>query len=348
MLDPGFWELGEESRARSKVEWRRRLDLHGGAASFALASPLDPRRELVVFVSGVGMNFLDSHGVVGLDGEYQVALAVVDETRPLPEAGRLVANALLRLLSERGDRGRPLRVIGHSFGAPIGFFAIAELGRRGAIGAGAPIPKLLYVAMEGSWRGVDLPFVLTAPGLRQVAGFVAKRVPARKPATDATLSIFNRWPGMNAYRQAELPEAVTLELVTVLGPQDTGPRTRHFEPVANWYSAELGAGELKRLWKVLRRDRGRFDDLDTWAFGGLFRKQGLQNLARTLERDADFDAAGWTLRRAALESRTPEEFAERWDALLPSLVDTFRGHHTDFMWEDPAFMPWLRGRLQAW
>src|SRR5581483_8297811 len=151
---------------------------------------------------------------------------------------------------------------------------------------------------------------------------------------DATFSLVNRWPGMEAFHRLDLPPEVIVQLVTVEKKLDTNPHTREFEPVANWYSDELGAGELKRLWRALRDDRGRWDEYDTWAFGGLIRKQGLQNLERFLSLDADFRRVAPRLREAALESPTLDEFRARYDALLPLLVDTFHGRHTQFMWDD--------------
>lgn len=348
VLDPRLLDPGEATVAPSKAEWRRRLRLHGGKASFALLSPVDASRELLLFVPGVGMTFQDAYGLAVLDDSYQVAIAVVDQTLAIPRAGEQVADALAVLLRERGDRGRALRVIGHSFGAPIAQFMLEALALQGVISAGGVIPKALFLAMDGPWRGVDMPFPMAAPAVRQVSGWLLTRLPLKKPPTQGTLSIFNRGPGMKRYQRIDLPPEVTTHFVTVLGNMDTGRLNRHYEPVANWYSQELGAGELERLWWVLRRDRGDWNQYDTWALTGLARKQGLQNLVRTLERDADYGRLGWRLRQGALESATLEEFRSRYDDIIAQIVDTFQGHHTHFMWTDPSFLPYARRRLASW
>lgn len=346
LLDPCYADADLRTQARSKAEWQRRLKARGGDASFAIVSPLDGARELLVFVPGVGMHFQDAHAIVRLDDEYQVAIVVVDESRPIPEAGLAAATALERLAREHGYEGRPLRVVGHSFGAPIAHFMLKALAERGRIGEGRAFPRVLFVGIDGPWRGVDTPLPTLAPGVRQAWEWAFIRLPLRKPPTRGTLSIINRLPGMRALQGAELPPEVTTHYVSVLGNQRGHALVRHYVPVSSWFSEELGAGELERLWKVLRDDPDDWNAYDTWAVTGLARKQGLQNLQRTLRRDADYAELGKWLLQAALESASPAEFRPRYDAILAEIVDTFHGHHTNFMWEDPAFLPYLRGRLR--
>lgn len=348
LLDPKFADSVRRNLRRSRREWQRRLKARGGRPSFAILSPLDPARELLVFVPGVGMHFQDAHAIVALEDTYQVAILVVDESRPIPEAGLEGAKAVEALVRRHGWAGRPFRLIGHSLGAPISLILLDELAKAGRLGEGGLFPKVLWVAIDGPWRGVDVPYPALAPGVRKVLAWLLTHLPVPKHPTAGTLSVLNRTPAMERLRGIELPPEVTSHLVTVRGPQKSLPWNRHYEPVANWFSEELGAGELKRLWQVLRERDPAWDRYDTWAVTGFARKQGLQNLQRALRRDTDAEGLEAELTRAARESRTPEEFRPRYDAIVAKVVDSFRGHHTHFMWEDPLFLPYIRERLAAW
>ncbi|MBU2574345.1 MAG: hypothetical protein KKH28_09750, partial [Elusimicrobia bacterium] len=186
------------------------------------------------------------------------------------------------------------------------------------------------------WRGVDMPWLLLAPGIKELG-------------KHGLLSLMNRGAVMNRLQRVHMPENVTTHFVTVRHKLTTSPEMRQFEPIANWYSNELGKGELKKLWEFLRKGGTDLNKLDGFALGGIIRKQGLQNLWRTLARDADYAAHEAEIRDAAVQARTIGEFATRYDAAVEKIVDTFNvPYHTEFMWLDPAFLPWIRNKLQDW
>ncbi|MBI4424854.1 MAG: hypothetical protein HY554_14070 [Elusimicrobia bacterium] len=358
-LPPRLLDPEAATREESRAEWLRRVvDLRAGKASLVPLGAFDPERELLVHVPGLGMDFRDVHGLARLADTYQVLIGISDQRRTHRVNARQMADAVHEVLryraSRRARRGlkarSDLRVSGHSFGAFIAYRTLDELARRGALGQGAEAlaGRALYVGIDGPWRGADVPWVFLAPGVKQVAGNVLPLLPLPKRLTPGTLSTINRTRLMVEMRDVTLPPSVTVQFVTVRGPLDTSPGWRHLEPVADWYSAELGKGELKRLWEFLRRGERDPNQLDGWAHLALFRTQGLQNLYRFLQRDADFPAHAGALVEAARRAGTPEEFAPRYDELVARIVATFEGQHTRFMWTDPAFLPWFRGLLRDW
>ncbi len=353
-LDPDFLKLGAANKPLSKAEWQRRLKARSGRASFVPLRPLDPLAPLLVFIPGKGMNFQDAHGLAQLDGPYQLLIGVSDQYQSIEASARSLAAALKEVLSCRRSlepAAPELRVLGHSTGGLIADLMLFDLARDGIIhdGPRSPIARTLFFAIDAPWRGVDIPWLAMAPGIREAAAGLARRLPfsedIKKRVTPATLSVANRTPEMNTVARLQLPKRIVVHHVSVLGPLETPPQRRYLEPVANWYSAELGDGELNTLWKFLKNGENDFNKLDGWAAGGLIRKQGLQNLMRALERDADYPRFALTLRQAAKQSKTLEEFSLRYDALISLIVDTFHGAHTAFMWEDPDFLPWLYSAL---
>lgn len=86
---------------------------------------------------------------------------------------------------------------------------------------------------------------------------------------------------------------------------------------------------------------------------------GLRHLYRALALDQDFAPRFQALRQElrstlggprgvpslwALRERR-EPLAALYDRAVADVVDTFEGGHTEFRWQDPRFLPWLRSRL---
>ena len=61
-----------------------------------------------------------------------------------------------------------------------------------------------------------------------------------------------------------------------------------------------------------------------------------------LEWDADYGRYSENLRQSAASTFKFEDFKFEYDVVISNMIDTFRGQHTDFMWEDDTFLPWLR------
>ena len=62
----------------------------------------------------------------------------------------------------------------------------------------------------------------------------------------------------------------------------------------------------------------------------------------TLQGDGNYLDHMTELRSIAIESATLDQFRTGYDAVIAKIVDTFQGQHTQFMWEDKEFLPWLR------
>jgi hypothetical protein len=370
-LDPRHTRTGDEHREAAKADWQRRLTARGGLASLIPLSAIDPSRELLVLVPGNGMNFQDLHGLARLDDTYQVLVAISDHRRSIAENGRELADAFEEVLRWRlalarqvesdleprssrslrslGDRAltatRNLRLIGHSFGGATGYLMLGELHRRGLLGDApqALCDRVLFIGIDAPWRGIDVPWCFTVPGVKQLASLVLSRAfPGR--TNEGNLSLVNRTRAMRDLRGLQLPDCVTHQFVTVLGHQDTSPRWRHLEPISNWYSVELARGELERLWKFYKSGGEDTGSLKGWALP-FTRTSGLLHLVLTLARDEDYAAHAPSFVAAARAARTPEEFAPVYDELIGRVVNAFHGQHTKFMWENPEFLPWLRALL---
>ena len=140
-----------------------------------------------------------------------------------------------------------------------------------------------------------------------------------------------------------MPPEVDVRLVAPLPVDGTGQR---FEgvvgPVDSWYSVELGKGELAKLWRFLREPEGDERELDGHGIG---KTEALRQLWLTLERCSLYPAHKAELYAAAAGSATLDEFKARYDQVIAEIVATFHGEHTAFMWEDPAFAPWLSRTL---
>ncbi|MBI4802769.1 MAG: hypothetical protein HY796_09640 [Elusimicrobia bacterium] len=353
-LDPLFFSLGTDIEHKSKAEWQRRLKANNGRAALAPLEPIDPSKKLVVFIPGIGLNFQDAYALAGLNDTYQFVIAVYNQRYTLNDNGKQTADAVETLMRYRlalaQDRGiktdRELRLIGHSFGGLVGQLALANLVRKGLVhdGPASLFPRSLYLCVDAGWRGFDAPWIFMLPGIKHIAGEILPRIPLPKRATHSALTVVNRTGSMDAVINLRLPDNITVRMVNVPTP---GPR-RMVEPVDGWYSFELGKGELRKIRDFLRRPSSDSNRLDGWKWGILIRKQGLRQLWQTLERDSDFKSYEGELYQAAVQSQTLEEFKVRYDEIIARIVDTFHGQHTRFMWEDPAFMPWLRKTLAEW
>lgn len=354
-LDLRFTETGEAAREPARGEWQRRLKARSGQASLIPLTDLDPAREVVLLLPGNGMNFQDIHALRDLRDTYQVYTGITDDHRSILETGRELADAVEDVFSYRDAlaraRGiqapRALRIVAHSFGGATGYMMLGELHRRGHLGS-APeslFTRILFIGIDAPWRGIDIPWVFTAPGIKHAATFVLSRIFPHR-ANTGNLSLVNRGNPMRELRSIQLPETVSHHFVAVLGKQDTSPRWRHLEPIASWYTVELGAGELERLWRFYRSGGEDEGQLKALALP-LTRKLGLTNLTLTLARDEDYAAHAAAFVEAARGSPTPQAFAPRYDELIGRIVDTFKGQHTQFMWMEPTFMPWLRAKLAA-
>ena len=349
VLNPRFLELGEDIKKESIADWKRRLKENGGRPSIVPLTPINPAREILLCIPGHGGNFQDMHALAKLEDTYQVVVAIADENRSMDKAGcgiADIADAVERFMKYRRELGLTygvaanpeLRLVGHSMGGGIAQLMLQELVDRKELhdGPGSIFSRVIFIGMDSIWRGVDMPWLLLAPGIKELG-------------KHGLTSLMNRGAVMNRLQRVHMPENVTTHFVTVRHKLTTSPEMRQFEPIANWYSNELGKGELKKLWEFLRKGGTDLNKLDGFALGGIIRKQGLQNLWRTLARDADYAAHEAEIRDAAVQARTIGEFATRYDAAVEKIVDTFNvPYHTEFMWLDPAFLPWIRNKLQDW
>jgi hypothetical protein len=243
---------------------------------------------------------------------------------------------------------------------------LTELAKQGKLDGGpaSVFSHVRFLGIDGPWAGQDAPWLL----VNRLTEWLLKpilfrfKLPGHYPR--GGLSVLNRTTTMDGIRNLKLPRSVETQLVTVLGgpnaqpgaakkPQGLvsrllSPLTGRFrEPVDNWYSRELGPGELDRIWRFLKSGATNPNKLDSWEIAGLVRKQRAQNLLRALRYDGDYPKYEAELIAAARTARTAEEFAPHWDRLVGKIVETFEGQHTQFMWTDPRFMPWLREALSG-
>ncbi|MFH1619647.1 MAG: hypothetical protein ABIG11_07045 [bacterium] len=353
-LNPVFLEWGDDMRAKSKAEWQRRLKANKGRAAIAPLDPIDPSKKLVVFIPGIGLNLQDAYALARLDDTYQFVIAIYNQRYTLNNHGKQLADAVetlmryrLALAEARGiTTDRELRLMGHSYGGLVGQLVLAQLVKKGLVhnGSGSLFPKTLYLCIDAGWRGFDAPWIFVFPGIKHVVGEILPRIPLPKRATHSALTVVNRTDSMDKVLNLRFPDNITVRMVNVPTPG----RRRMIEPVDGWYSYELGRGELQKIWDLLRSPGIDSKRLNSWKWGILIRKQGLQQLWRTLEKDSDFKSYETELYEAAVQSGSLEEFKVRYDEIIAGIVDTFHGQHTRFMWEDPSFMPWLRKTLAEW
>ena len=290
-LDKRFVELGDSIAQDSKNEWQRLLRVNAGRARIVPLASVDPTKDLLVFIPGIGVNFQDAHAIAQLEDRYQVVIGIYDRRHPLDRNGQQLSKAIeelgiyLRgLATARGVQPKhELRIVGHSLGGLVATLALVDLTEREQIGnrAESLYSKVTFVKIDAPWRGFDVPWVFTLPGVKHVMREVLPRLPLPEGATRSALSVVNRTSSMNAVLDARLPTSITVHLVSAL-PEPETFRTGRAEPVDGWYSIELAQGELDLIRTFLTSNNKDLNVLDRWEWGFFVRRQNLQQLFMTL------------------------------------------------------------------
>ena len=353
-LDSQFVQLGEERMGDSKREWQRLLIQADMPARMVPLSEIDPRKDLLIFLPGIGLNFQDAHTIAELDDTYQVVIGIYDRNQPLDRNAELLSRSIEDLAKYRAHLAREaaieyrgdLRLIGHSLGGLIGTLVLVNLDDQGLIGSGpnSQFFRVNFVNIDAPWRGFDVPWIFTLPGVNHVAHELFPKIPVPDQVTRSALSVINRTRSMDVVLSSRLPHSVEVTLVSVI-PLSEELEARRTEPVDGWSSEELTDMQLKRIQQYLASDQRSPNHLDEWAWGRAIRKQDLQQLMTLLEWDADYARYGEDLRNIAGRTSNLEDFRVAYDRVILTMVDTFRGQHTRFMWEDDTFLPWLRAVL---
>ena len=166
-LDKRFVELGDSIAQDSKNEWQRLLRVNAGRARIVPLASVDPTKDLLVFIPGIGVNFQDAHAMAQLEDRYQVVIGIYDRRHPLDRNGQQLSKAIeelgiyLRgLATARGVQPKhELRIVGHSLGGLVATLALVDLAEREQIGnrAESLFSKVTFVNIEAPWRGFDVP-----------------------------------------------------------------------------------------------------------------------------------------------------------------------------------------------
>lgn len=354
-LDAQFVDLGDEMSQSSKAEWQRLLSLNDHRASIVPLMSLDPTKDPIVFIPGIGVNFQDAHAIAQLGGEYQVAIGIYNQRYPLDRNGQHMADAIeefgSRLRELAAIDGVPskseLKVIGHSLGGLVATLALDNLAERENIGdhRGSLFDNVEFVQIDAPWRGFDAPWIFTLPGVKHVLRGILPWLPLPNPTTRSALSVVNRTSSMNAVINASLPNGVNVHIVSVIPDPET-LRSRPRQPVDGWNSMELGEDDLALIRAFFSSNREDLNKLDRWRWGLGIRTQSIHQLLKTLERDRDYSSYEGELRSIAIEAETMDQFRTSYDSVIGKIVKTFHGQHTHFMWEDKTFLPWLSGVFQ--
>jgi pimeloyl-ACP methyl ester carboxylesterase len=318
-------------------------------------SEIDPAKDLLIFIPGIGLNFQDAHTIAELDDTYQVVIGIYDRNQPLDRNAELLSESIEDLAKYRAHLAREaaieyrgdLRLIGHSLGGLIGTLVLVNLDEGGLIGNGpdSQFFRVNFVNIDAPWRGFDVPWVLTLPGVNHVVHELFPKIPLPERVSRSALSVINRTRSMDVVLSSRLPDSVDVTLVSVI-PLPEELQARGTEPVDGWSSEELSDVQLKRIRQYLASDQRFSSDLGEWAWGRAIRKQELQQLMNLLEWDADYARYGEDLRNVSGRASNLEDFKAGYDGVISAMIDTFRGQHTRFMWEDDAFLPWLREVLK--
>lgn len=356
-VDPVVFVQGNDNTAH--VEWKKRLDAQDGRASLAPVGVFDPSKPLLVLSPGRGGHFSNLRSLVELADTYQVVIGIYDTSASGKDGGEMLGDAMSELTAYRDqlacERGitpsRELAIAAHSMGGIAWTFALDKLAQKGELtdDEDSLYDRVNFVPIDTPWRGADSPWAIASGNVTQATLSVLRylELPAQVKEVDgAAVSLVNRALPMNTLMEIRLPGRVQMQIVTADNlPQPIDELRGVLDATGNWSPGELQPGELNQIWEFFASDSNNADDLDNWALYNTVRKQGLQQLVRTLGRDADGAHVYEDLRAAAKDSLTLEAFQPRYDAIISKVVTRFEGEHTQFMMENPGFLPFMRKAL---
>ena len=359
-LDEKFLQFRDDMKLPSRQDWQSRLKEAGGGGAVVPIGNVDPRKDLLALVPGKGMDFRDMCALSELKDTYQVVILISDHNQPWDHGGRHIADALQQFLENRQALGdalgvRPstiVRLIGHSAGTLTSQAMLVELAKRGILSdrQDSLISRIGFWAIDGPWRGVDMPWLVQISGLKYLGPLLVH--PPIKLDRGAQ-SVINRLGRLMDIVTQDLglpSRLLTTRHVFATGMQDTSPRLRHFEPVSSILWEELGEGEGEVLYEFLKENesldqmKANRNDLDSFSPTGLTRRRGLQNLVLVLIRDCPKLVE--ELHDLAKNS-TLDQFGVGFNPTVNRYIRTYPGQHTRFMWTDPTFLNDMRKELQG-
>ena len=358
-LDPRFLQFIPELEQPSVEDWHRRLKQVNGLGSAVPIGDIDPSRDLLLLVPGKGMDFRDTQALSELQDTYQVVILISDHDRPWDHGGRNIALALEQFMDFRHKlavaQGFPpnkvLRLIGHSAGTLTAQAMLADFVDRGVLSEreDSLFSRVRYWAIDGPWRGADLPWIVQLLMLKLLRHLVT--LPPVRLDEGAQSAINRLGPLMNTVtRDLGLPRSVlATHHIYATGMQDLGPSLRHYEPVSSFLWEELGEGEGQDIYEFLRKHKtleamkANRNDLDSFSPSKLTRRRGLQNLALIMIRD--YPELIGDLQKLA-EDSSVEEFGTGFNPTVRRYIHTYEGQHTEFMWTNPQFMKDIREELK--
>ena len=352
-LDPTFYLLGDENMQNSKDEWQRILKNNDYLADIVPVGTEDVSKEIILFIPGHGLNFQDIYTISNLEDKYQVLIIIYDKRKTVNLISYEIADAIEdytkirhdKAESENTEMGTKISIIGHSLGGTVGTLALTHLSDREFIGTIDSIySDIRFITIDAPWRGIDVPKILTLPGVKHVVGELMPLIPVQKPPSLSGLTLVNGTTSMNAILNAEVPDFIDFQIVSVV-PDKKVLDNRNSFPVDGWYSVELSDSEVQSIWDTFSQDSLDMGSLSHWMFPSLTYKQDIQQLFSMLERDSDYENYLPDLISASRDSKSLEEFKIRYDIVISNIIDTFHGEHTHFMWEDKTFIEWLRNAL---
>ena len=244
-----------------------------------------------------------------------------------------------------------LRLIGHSAGTLTSQAMLADLVDRGVLSEreDSLFSRVSYWAIDGPWRGVDLPWIFQLLMLKFLGPLVT--LPPVRLDRGAQSVINRLGPLMTTVtRDLGLPRSVlNTRHIFATGMQDLGPSLRHYEPVSSFLCEELGEGEGQDLYRFLRKHktleamRANRNDLDSFSPSKLTRRKGFQNLVLIMTRD--YPELIGDLQKLA-EDSSAVEFGTVFNPTVKRRIRTYEGQHTEFMWTNPQFMMDIRDQLK--
>lgn len=339
-----LFELDSAADRASKEEYEARI--HSRIARIDSVEGANPSGPPLLLLPGMGRTFRDLHALVRLRDQFDLMVGYTESRLPLRDTARALAGELRSKVRARGASPSEWIVLGHSLGAALSHLVAAELLAGGALHGPSPeISGLRVLALDGPFRGVDGPWFLTVPGVRRLTRWALTKLPLPRRITSGELSFLNRSPSMEALAEVEPTPLVTFETAWVLGTEGGPNLGKRGSPVGG--PRELSRDEHERLFDYYRHGARDPRRLRPFRWGRLGRDQALANLHRALERDTSFSREIPGLIESAQQLEGARAFSKLWGEALDRVFPRFQGHHTEFMWEDPSFMPWLRGRLSG-